>query len=411
MNIFSPISNNGNCCVEMDISALLKQQRLGNPKNIILGHLNINSLRNKIESVKEIFNNNIDILLLSETKLDESFPSNMFSMEGFRMFRKDRNQTGGGLIFYVNENIACRVIDLNITDIEVIAIEVIFKNIRWILLGLYKPPSTNDKVFLEQLNKALNKATEKYDCFILVGDFNMTISCYKSKTNPSCIDLILTNCKGKFMKSCTYETGVSDFHKLVTTIMKFHYSRSNKRTMFYRDYKNLDTDDFNSTLKDRLGSLEELNYKHFQLCFLKLLNEQAPIKKKYLRGNTQSFMTKALRKALMNRSRRRNIYNQHNTTENWHRFKKQRNFCVNLLKKAKKVSMHGNNIDKIELSNKAFVLLFTSVKKHLNLILSQQHFSWVPMITLMFKIFGYQKNNYLCLWMWTTFYQQQVKIC
>ena len=99
------------------------------------------------ESVKEIFTNNIDILLLSETKLDQSFPSNMFSMEGFRMFREDRNQNGGGLIFYVNENIACRVIDLNITDIEVIAIEVNFKNIRWILLGLYKPPSTNDNFF------------------------------------------------------------------------------------------------------------------------------------------------------------------------------------------------------------------------------------------------------------------------
>ena len=47
--------------------------------------------------------------------------------------------------------------------------------------------------------------------------------------------------------------------------------------MFYRVYKNLDTDAFNSTLKDTLGSLEELNYKHFQLCFLKLLNEHAPI--------------------------------------------------------------------------------------------------------------------------------------
>ena len=39
------------------------------------------------------------------------------------------------------------------------------------------------------------------------------------------------------------------------------------------------------------------------------------VKKKYLRGNTQSFMTKALRKAIMNRSRLRNIYNNHNTTK------------------------------------------------------------------------------------------------
>ena len=48
-------------------------------------------------------------------------------------------------------------------------------------------------------------------------------TCFKSDSNPSCIDLILTNSKNHFMKSSTFEPGISDFHKLTTTIMKLHY--------------------------------------------------------------------------------------------------------------------------------------------------------------------------------------------
>ena len=45
---------------------------------IILGHLNINSLRNKFESLQEQIIGNVDILLISETKLDNSFPNGQF---------------------------------------------------------------------------------------------------------------------------------------------------------------------------------------------------------------------------------------------------------------------------------------------------------------------------------------------
>ena len=45
---------------------------------IILGHLNINSLRNKFESLQEQINKNVDILLISEIKLDNSFLTGQF---------------------------------------------------------------------------------------------------------------------------------------------------------------------------------------------------------------------------------------------------------------------------------------------------------------------------------------------
>ena len=76
---------------ETDCFTELKTFRFKNPKNLIMGHLNINSLRNKFDSIKSIISPNFDVFLVSETKLDESFPNNQFSITGYRMFRKDRN--------------------------------------------------------------------------------------------------------------------------------------------------------------------------------------------------------------------------------------------------------------------------------------------------------------------------------
>ena len=64
-------------------------------------------------------------------------------------------------------------------------------------------------------------------------------------------------------------------------------------------------------------------------------------------------MSKALRKAIMVRSKLKNKYNKNRTEENWDSYKKQRNFCVNLLRKTKKDYFNDLNIKNIT-DNKAF---------------------------------------------------------
>ena len=49
---------------------------------------------------------NIDILMVSETKLDESFPVGQFMTEGFAVpYKVDRNANGGGIMLFVREHI------------------------------------------------------------------------------------------------------------------------------------------------------------------------------------------------------------------------------------------------------------------------------------------------------------------
>ena len=70
----------------------------------MIGHLNINSFRDKfvfLEDMIKLF----DVFLVSESKLDHTFPSNQVRINGYKIFKLDRNRFGGGLILYINKNI------------------------------------------------------------------------------------------------------------------------------------------------------------------------------------------------------------------------------------------------------------------------------------------------------------------
>ena len=61
----------------------LKVMEENSPNKIIVGHLNINSLWNKFEALQFIINRNLDIILLSGDKPDNSFPSAQFTLKHF----------------------------------------------------------------------------------------------------------------------------------------------------------------------------------------------------------------------------------------------------------------------------------------------------------------------------------------
>ena len=85
----------------------------------------------------------LDIFLISETKIDHSFPNQQFSIDGYKTYCRDRNNFGGGLLFFVNEDIPCRdqtteQIDSNI---ETIFLKIILRTRKWLKFALIKPPN------------------------------------------------------------------------------------------------------------------------------------------------------------------------------------------------------------------------------------------------------------------------------
>ena len=89
-----------------DDMLVLKNLRVSHPNNIIIGHLNINSIRNKFEMLSLSVAQYVDILMLSETKLDSTFPSTQFLINDFSIpHRFDRNSKDGGILLYVRDKI------------------------------------------------------------------------------------------------------------------------------------------------------------------------------------------------------------------------------------------------------------------------------------------------------------------
>ena len=107
-------------------------------------------------------------------------------------------------------------------------------------------------------------------------------SCFKNPSNPSCIDLFLTNNANCFQKSSVFETGLSDFHKLIVTVMKWHILKQQAKIIKYRNYKGFNETKFRSELTDilDLNIHENRNIDFFKNILLKVLNKHAPIKTK-----------------------------------------------------------------------------------------------------------------------------------
>ena len=127
-------SVDGSC----DTHLLLENLKLKNTNRLIVGQLKINSVVRKLDQLKVLLVNNIDILVITETKIDSSFPNAQFRIDGFSaLFRLDRNRFGGRVIFSVREDIPCKQLTKHILpdNIEGIFVEINFRKTKWLLLA------------------------------------------------------------------------------------------------------------------------------------------------------------------------------------------------------------------------------------------------------------------------------------
>ena len=122
------------------------------------------------------------------------------------------------------------------------------------------------------LSKSTDLYTSKHEHLLFLGDFHAGIedtsiknfcnsfnltsmvyrpACYKNQNKPSFIDLTLTNHPRSFQNTCVIETGLSDFHKMVLTVMKTSYRKHSPKIIKYRDYRYFSNDRFSESLLQR----------------------------------------------------------------------------------------------------------------------------------------------------------------
>ena len=358
----------------------LNNIRMKYVKNVIIGHLNINSIANKFESLNYIVNDNIDILVIGETKLDETFTEKLFIINGFKKpYRLDRNHDGGGVMIYVRGDIPSKeVVKHKFTkNIEAIFIEINLRKNKFLLVGTYH--STNreygasDIDYFEQIGLALD-VYSNYEKFLIAGDFNVEENehciknfmdefnvknlvkentCFKNPENPRCIDLFLTNSVRSFIHTSTISTGLSDFHKMIVTVLKTTFPKAKPKIVHYRDFSRYRIEGFSRDLENNLKSKWQNNYESFETIFLNIFNNHAPIKKKVIRANQKPYVTKDMRKAIMIRSQLENKFYEYRTEEYRRGLKKQKNYCNRLYKRERKNYYSQLNLSNIN-DNKKF---------------------------------------------------------
>ena len=317
--------------------------------------------------------------MISETKLDNSFPNNEFLIPGFtEPYRLDRDSHGGGLLLYVRNDIPSKEIpNCNLsTPSEGLFVEINLRKKKWLISCSYIPNKNLIQSHLLQISNKLDLCSLIYDNFILMGDFNTEPhdtymedfclnynlsnlikepTCFKNTENPSCIDLILTNSPKSFQHSMAIETGLSDFHKMTVTVMRSHYQKQKPKIICYINYKNFSNELFRKDITRKIEDEHTNNMRldKLQQTFLDILDKHAPVKHKYLRANQASFMNKTLQHSVMKRSMLKNKFLKYRTPENWEAYKKQRNSCVYQFRKERKAFF--NNLDtKTVTDNKLF---------------------------------------------------------
>ena len=67
---------------EVSGDSSLEINRTKNHKGLIIAYLNINSIINKFEFLKPLVADYVDVLAIAETKIDETFTTSQFLLDG-----------------------------------------------------------------------------------------------------------------------------------------------------------------------------------------------------------------------------------------------------------------------------------------------------------------------------------------
>ena len=291
----------------------------------------------------------------------------------------DRCSNGGELLLYYKDDISSRLLTVHRLphNVECLFTEINIRNKKWLLCCSYNPHRNNILSHISDLSKGLDNYISHYDNILFLGDFNSQPSenyvndfcnvynllnfvkeptCYKNPDNPSCIDLFLTNSPKCFQSIMTMETGISDFHKMIITVLNIFYKKQKPKIIHCRNYKTFNANLFKEEMNNELlnTDIDNAELVEFTSTVLSVLDKHAPIRGKYIHANNSVFMTKELRAAIMQRSKLRQKFLEERTNDSKHLYNRQRNLCVSLQRKTRDYFKQLNNT--VTSDNKKFRL-------------------------------------------------------
>ena len=333
-----------------------------------LGHLNIRSLRNKVDHIQFLLHEYpLDVFAVSESWLDSSISDAEMSIHNYNLERKDRNITGGGVACYIRSNMRhLRRSDLECEELEVMWLEIKITNSKpWFIGIMYRPP--NSKLdFFQKLEDNLERVLDISRNVTLIGDFNCNVSSKNplsdkikslcvdlqlqqlidaptrvTNNSSTCIDLILLPQEKTDFQSGVISIGISD-HSLIYVNLKERIRGNKAHFSYFRSFKNFDKLKFQSDGSEMSWecNTDNNNVEHlwddFKTKFLKLCNAHAPKVSVRKKRKCSPWITSEYIELSRDRDYLKRKFDQTGELLYWKKYQKSRNTLNNLNKKLKK---------------------------------------------------------------------------
>lgn len=345
-------------------------------KEVLMCHLNINSIQNKFEELASLIKKSrTQLMIISKSKIDSSYPNSQFTISGYELHRNDRKKGEGGILAYVSSELICKRIKpvKNYKTIEVIVLDIQLKTKSIIVIGLYRPPKSFTLLYREELEEELNHicnwANQQRQSIVLLGDLNLDrlrptsnegkllldlqetheLDCLIFKptrvqkigerVSETLIDVILTNLPDGFIKSGVFDPGLSD-HSLVYAFMKEKVVKFKTKVVNFRSCKNLDEQVYRDHLASApwhvAGVFDDVDdqSEFFSLLLKDIVDEHMPWKRMRVRDGDVPYMTTEWKETIRRRRKALRRFHKTKAPEDWELQRKLRNEATRLRRKA-----------------------------------------------------------------------------
>ena len=349
-------------------------------KGIPLCFLNIRGLLNKFDDLKYVLTKTlpqIGIIGLNETFCNDSISDEAISLKDFQIFRKDRNNHGGGVLVYVSNALSVsRKCDLECEELEMVCLEVRPKFISpFIYICLYRPPSAT-KDFFSKLDDTLGKMPDNVEV-VLMGDLNCNFVKEKSSSETRSLQALneiyqfvqlidiptrITNNTSSIIDvlECT-KPEIFTEHGVITLSISDHYMifgilsgkklSKNLKSITYRSYKKFNENHFKCDLSsidwNFLYESDDINvlWVQWKHTLLKIIDDHLPSKSRRIKEKHTPWITSDIRDLMIQRDKKLKQFLKSSSEIDWNNYKHLRNKVNCIVKSSKKKYFHKRIFD------------------------------------------------------------------
>ena len=342
---------------------------------------NVRSLIPKIDEVRYVTQMyDLDLFVVVESWLNDDTPPSAISIPGYKFLLKNRaNKNCGGILIYYKDELRIRELSTKtITeDIETLSIILNFKNCRFGICAVYRPPDV-PYTKLSLLEELITEIYPSVDNFLILGDVNCDFLCpskYETvflksilgsfnivqliskptritETTKTLLDIIAIDDPSKVAYTdVTVPIGQSD-HSIAFIDLKFQKPVARPKLVTYRDYSRLNENDLVQDIMNvdwqQIESFSSIDEKvnFFNTNILKVFDKHAPVRSCIAKRKGAPWVSSNTKLLMRLRDNAFRKFKRTNYPGDWSYYKQLRNFTTSVLRQEKKAYFSSKFVGK-----------------------------------------------------------------